>query len=84
MQHEQNLITYPTWKKYIIISYFVESLRVRDKRHLFQIMRKSPMLTHDTFFPNYGITAGEFAIWQILSESRKPRKKAESHEKSEI
>jgi hypothetical protein len=40
-------------------------------------MRKCPNLTHDTFFPTYGITAGEFAIWQILSETRKSRKKTD-------
>ena len=75
---EHTFITYPTWKKYIVVSCFVESLRVKDKRHLFHIMRKSSMLSHDTFFPNYGIFAGEFAIWQILSDSRKGRKKDES------
>lgn len=75
MQNEQNFITYPTWKKYIVISYYVESLRVRDKRQLFHIMRKSSELSHDTFFPAFGITAGEFAIWQILSETRKCRSK---------
>lgn len=74
MQNEHNFITYPTWKKYIVISCFVESLRVKDKRHLFHIMRKAPNLNHDTFFPTYGITAGEFAIWQILSENRKLRR----------
>lgn len=76
MQNEHTFITHPTWKKYIVISCFVEGLRVKDKRHLFHIMRKSTKsLSHDTFFPTYGITAGEFAIWQILSESRKVRKK---------
>ena len=77
MQHEHNFITYPTWKKYIIISCYVEGLRVRDKRQLFHIMRKSSQLCQDTFFPTYGITAGEFAIWQILSETRKTRKKSD-------
>jgi len=74
MQNEQSLIMYPTWKKYIVISYFVEQLRVKDKRHMFHVMRKESNLSHDTFFPYYGITAGEFAIWQILSETRKTRR----------
>ena len=80
MQNEHTFITYPTWKKYIVISCFVESLRVKDKRHLFHIMRKSDQLSHNTFFPLYGITAGEFAIWQILSEHRKSRKKDEKED----
>ena len=75
--YERNFITYPTWKKYIIISCFVENLRVKDKRQIFHIMRRSgDELTSDTFFPQYGVTAGEFAVWQVLSESRKTRRKS--------
>lgn len=58
----------------MVLSRVVESLRVRDKRFLFQIMRNTTSLTHDTFFPCYGFTAGEFAMWQVLSEQRKPRR----------
>lgn len=73
---EHSLITYPTWKKYLILSCFVEQLKVREKRHIFHIMRKHiDTLTHDSFFPQYGITAGEFATWQVLSENRKNRVK---------
>ena len=72
---ERTFITFPTWKKYIVVSCFIESLRVKDKRQLFHIMRKTSNLSHDTFFPRYGVTAGEFSIWQILSETRKSRTK---------
>lgn len=73
---ERTFITYPTWKKYIVLSYYVENLRVKEKRQLFQVMRKAfPDLNHNSFFPQYGITAGEFAVWQVLSESRKCRRK---------
>lgn len=72
---ERNFITYPTWQKYMVLSCFIEALRVREKRHIFQVMRRSHALTHDTFFPQYGITAGEFAVWQVLAESRKCRRK---------
>ena len=76
MQNERSFITYPTWKKYIIMSCFIEGLRVRDKRHIFHIMRKHfDTLDHNSFFPQYGITAGEFAVWQVLSENRKTRTK---------
>ena len=72
---ERNFITYPTWKKYIVLSCFIESLRVREKRQIFHIMRRhTDTLDHDTFFPHYGITAGEFAVWQILCENRKGRR----------
>ena len=79
MQNEHTFITFPTWKKYMIISCYVEGLRVKDKRQLFHVMRKSDVLNHDTFFPRYGITAGEFAIWQILSENRKSRKSKDNN-----
>lgn len=76
---ERNFITYPTWKKYIVLSCFVEKLRVREKRQIFHIMRRSgEALEHDTFFPQYGITAGEFATWQILCEHRKGRRKTDA------
>jgi hypothetical protein len=80
-QEERNFITFPTWKKYIIISCFVEALRVKDKRNLFMIMRKYEHLDHDSYFPYYGITAGEFAIWQILCDNRKTRKNSENTKK---
>lgn len=75
MDGHQSFITYPTWKKYIVISCAVDSLRVRDKRHVFHIMRRSRELTHDSFFPMYGLTAGEFSVWQVLGEHRKHRRK---------
>ena len=58
-----------TWKKYIVQYRFVENLRVKDKRHIFYIMRNSTNISNDTYFPNYGLTAGEFALWQVLSEN---------------
>lgn len=76
---EHTFITYPTWKKYLILSRFIEHLRVRDKRQIFHIMRRyGDRLTHDSFFPHFGITAGEFATWQVLSDSRKNRSKKNS------
>ena len=82
MQDERSFITYPTWKKYMILSCFVETLRVKEKRQIFHIMRRyGPELNHDSFFPQYGITAGEFAVWQVLSESRKGRMTKKSDDK---
>ena len=75
--HERTFITYPTWKKYIVLSMFIENLRVKDKRQIFHIMRRTGDLDHNSFFPQYGITAGEFAVWQVLSETRKTRRKNE-------
>ena len=69
-----DFITSPTWKKYIVLSKVIENLRVRDKRLLFYIIRSAEYVDHNTFFPKYGFTAGEFAVWQILNE-KKPKSK---------
>lgn len=68
-------VNYPTWKKYVALSMYIQNMKVREKRHVFHIMR-GPGVTHDTFMPQYGITVGEFATWQILKgngpESARP------------
>jgi len=74
-QNKSDFVTYPTWGKYIVISRVIESMTVRDKRIIFQIMRTFPDLTHNSLLGEYGITAGEFSMWQILSEQRRPRKR---------
>lgn len=61
--------TFPTWKKYIVMYKHIERLRVKDKRYIFQIMRTQTDMNHDVFFPMYGLTAGEFSVWQVLSEN---------------
>lgn len=60
------------------MSKVIESLKVKDKRAIFHIMRRAENLTENTFFPTYGFTAGEFAIWQILTDTKKG-KKEEKH-----
>ena len=68
---EQSFITYPTWKKYLVLSSVVETLKVKDKRAIFYVMRRTELLSPDTFFPLYGFTAGDFAVWQILCDAKK-------------
>lgn len=76
--HEECFITHPTYRKYLVLSAKIDSLRMKDKRTLFNIMRKSQTegaLDHNTFFPEYGFTAGEFATWQILNDTGKARRR---------
>jgi len=47
---------------------FVRQMRVRDKRTLFAILRKSEAVTANTFLPSYGLHCGEFACFQLLAE----------------
>jgi len=75
MENENEFITFPTWKKYIVMSCFVERLKVKDKRFIFYAMRQNMNeLSHDYFMPQYGMTVGEFSVFHILAETRRPRK----------
>jgi len=47
---------------------YVKSMRVRQKRNMFSILRTEPELNVDTFLPQYGLTCGEFCVYQILTE----------------
>jgi len=47
---------------------YVKSMRVRQKRSMFGILRAEPSLDVDTFLPHYGLTCGEFCVYQILTE----------------
>ena len=70
----ESLVTYPTWKKTLVLSRVIESLRVRDKRVIFQMIRNHSSIDHNTLLPAYGFTTGEFAVWQVLGDARKPRR----------
>ncbi len=50
----------------------VLELRVRDKRNIYVAMRQQPPVNPNAFLPHYGLSAGEFAVWQILNE--RPRR----------
>ncbi len=47
---------------------YVKGMRVRQKRSMFGILRSEPSLDVDTFLPQYGLTCGEFCVYQILTE----------------
>ena len=58
---------------------YVKTMRVRQKRNMFSILRSEPGLEVDTFLPQYGLTCGEFCVYQILTEydRRESRKEEE-------
>lgn len=64
---------YITWKKYVCMKRYVERMRVKEKRQIFQIIRSHPDCHHDSFLPDFGLTAGEFCIWQVLSENMRKK-----------
>ena len=65
--------SFVSWKKYIVLETHINTLRVKDKRYIFQLMRSFDGMSHDTFFPEYGITAGEFSMFQVIVESVRKR-----------
>jgi hypothetical protein len=53
-------------------------MQVRQKRSMFGILRSDPSLDVDTFLPQYGLTCGEFCVFQILTEhERRESRKGE-------
>jgi hypothetical protein len=59
-----------TWSKYIVISYHVARLGMKDKRFLFSVLRNSTDVDENVFIPQLGITTGEFAVFHTLAQSR--------------
>jgi hypothetical protein len=56
-----------------ILKKHVSGLRMKDKRSMFLLMRSTGAdLSPDTFFPEHGLTAGEFAVGQVLSSTSRP------------
>lgn len=64
---------------------FVSTLGVRDKRTLFSLFRGTDGIWRGTFFPQYGICAGEFATFKLLTQhSRKAASTAPARKKNRV
>lgn len=74
---DRKLLTWPTWERYTVLAHVVGSLSVRDRRNLFQLIRSEDRPDPDLFFPQYGFSLSEFAVWHILNDRR--RKNASPH-----
>jgi len=79
---ETELLNTATKEKYWRLFNFVKSMRVRQKRQLFHVLRHVPDIRADTFLPEYGLHCGEFACFQILSEHCRKDVKREDRERS--
>lgn len=69
--HERKLPTYPLWEWQRVVSHVVFTLSMRDRRALFQLARSvegGEMV--DLFFPEYGFTLAEFAVYTTLTRRR--------------
>jgi len=64
----RDCLRFPTFCKYQVMSRVVLAMNVREKRNVFQHMRDLVLSeaegTCHTFLPWYGLTLGEFSIFQ--------------------
>jgi len=67
---ERELLTYPTWVRYSVLANNMTNLTIKDRRQIFQSIRKDDARA-DTFFPKYGFTLSEFAVWHVLGDARR-------------
>ena len=73
---DRDLITYPTWERYTVLSHVISMMSIKERRNIFQISRTLGT-DNDLFFPMYGISFSEFAVWYTLGDSRRKAKKNE-------
>jgi len=63
--------------KYNMIYEKINTMRVKDKRIIFGLMRSPQTVNADLFLPYYGFTLGDFAIFQILTENCRKRRQSQ-------
>lgn len=71
---DRELVTYPTWERYTVLSHVIFSLSIKDRRNIFHLCKHTEN-TAEAFFPQYGITFAEFAIWYTLGENKRKTKR---------
>lgn len=72
-------VRFPTYRKYQVMSTAVTQMNVREKRNVFQYMRDQILAPEkvpekvqrlpfqdEAFLPQYGLTVGEFSLFQIM------------------
>ena len=67
---ERDLITYPTWERYTVLSHVVATLTIKERRKIFQLVKNVSDHQH-VFLPHYGFTFAEFAVWYTLGENKR-------------
>ena len=65
----RDLLTFPTWERYTVLSHAIAQLSVRDRRQIFQLLRLAEEPSPDLLFPAHGFTLSEFAVWHVLGET---------------
>lgn len=47
----------------------IATMQVRDKRCIYNSMRRAPLMQVDNFLPMYGMTVGEFSVLNVLAST---------------
>jgi hypothetical protein len=47
----------------------IATMQVRDKRCIYNSMRRAPLMQVDNFLPIYGMTVGEFSVLNVLAST---------------
>lgn len=78
-----DIVTYPIWERYTILSCEINKLTIRERRQIFQLARATTELSPDLLFPHYGFTLAEFAVWYTLGDSRRKTRRKRSKQNLE-
>lgn len=57
-----------TFQKQNSVYNIVNAMGLKEKRHIFQLMREENITTPHALLPEFGITTGQFAIYNILTD----------------
>lgn len=66
-----DLINEATKEKHRMQYQTASELKIKDKRMLYNLMRTCDNLTPETFLPAYGMTFGEFCVYQVINNTKK-------------
>ena len=75
MAPETGALWEATKSKYDSMFAYVKAMQVKDKRCIFTALRTYEPVDVDTFFPAYGLSMGEFSVFQMLTEHSRRDKK---------
>ena len=70
---QRELLTYPTWERYTVLSRAIAGMTTRERRQIFTIVRAAGTTSPDLFFPGSGFTLAEFAVWYTLGDTTRRR-----------
>lgn len=66
-------ITFPTWKKYVIMESVMRDLGIRVKRRFFAHIRNTPDVSCDHYHTTAGVFFGDFSVWYYLNNTGKSK-----------